>query len=95
MKRFFALSILALAISTGISYVAVSQNVIPQTVERSGCCSHHGGVAYCGKSGFAETAAKAQVADAGNLQILQKSNMFYLRFRNKFGMTEKNVILKA
>lgn len=52
MKRFLALSILALAISTGISYVAVSQNVIPQTVERSGCCSHHGGVAYCGKSGY-------------------------------------------
>lgn len=52
MKRFLALSILALAISTGISYVAVSQNVIPQTVERSGCCSHHGGVAYCGKNGY-------------------------------------------
>ena len=52
MKRFLALSILALAISTGISYVAVSQNVIPQTVERRGCCSHHGGVAYCGKNGY-------------------------------------------
>lgn len=52
MKRFLALSILALAISTGISYVAVSQNVMPQTAERSGCCSHHGGVAYCGKNGY-------------------------------------------
>ena len=35
-----------------ISSVAYSQIATTPTDFRSGCCSHHGGVAYCGKSGY-------------------------------------------
>ncbi len=52
MKRFFTILFFACLLSAGVSYVAVSQNVLPETAQQRGCCSHHGGVAYCGKSGY-------------------------------------------
>lgn len=51
MKKIFVALFFAFLFSS-VGYVAVSKNVQPQIVERSGCCSHHGGVAYCGKSGY-------------------------------------------
>ena len=51
MKKIFVALFFAFLFSS-VGYVAVSKNIQPQTVERSGCCSHHGGVAYCGKSGY-------------------------------------------
>lgn len=51
MKKIFVALFFAFLFSS-VGYVAVSKNTQPQTVERSGCCSHHGGVAYCGKSGY-------------------------------------------
>ncbi len=50
MKKIFVALFFAFLFSS-VGYVAVSKNIQPQTVERSGC-SHHGGVAYCGKSGY-------------------------------------------
>ena len=51
MKKIFVALFFAFLFSS-VGYVAVSKNIQHQTVERSGCCSHHGGVAYCGKSGY-------------------------------------------
>ena len=51
MKKIFVALFFAFLFSS-VGYVAVSKNIQPQTVERSGYCSHHGGVAYCGKSGY-------------------------------------------
>lgn len=51
MKKIFVALFFAFLFSS-VGYVAVSKNIQPQTVEHSGCCSHHGGVAYCGKSGY-------------------------------------------
>lgn len=51
MKKIFVALFFAFLFSS-VGYVAVSKNIQPQAVERSGCCSHHGGVAYCGKSGY-------------------------------------------
>lgn len=41
------LSILSLT-----SIVAISKMPTTEIDTRSGCCSHHGGVAYCGKNGY-------------------------------------------
>ncbi len=49
-KVFICLGLLATIV--GFSTVAYSQVTPTQTDFRSGCCSHHGGVAYCGKSGY-------------------------------------------
>ena len=51
MKKIFVALFFAFLFSS-VGYVAVSKNIQPQTVERSGCCSQKGGVAYCGKSGY-------------------------------------------
>ena len=51
MKKIFVALFFAFLFSS-VGYVVVTKNIQPQTVERSGCCSHHGGVTYCGKSGY-------------------------------------------
>lgn len=51
MKRFFAFLVLAVLLS-GIGYLNLSKTTSNKCEARAGCCSHHGGVAYCGKSGY-------------------------------------------
>lgn len=50
MKKLFLILLFSTIISS-FGYAAFSINTT-QGIERSGCCSHHGGVAYCGKSGY-------------------------------------------
>lgn len=51
MKKFLTIVFLTtLLLSTG--YTAISKNIIPESTQKQGCCSHHGVVAYCGQSGY-------------------------------------------
>ena len=51
MKKFLLIgAILSILSLTGIA--AISKMPTTDIDTRSGCCSHHGGVAYCGKSGY-------------------------------------------
>lgn len=51
MKKLLVITaLLGLISATGV--VAVSKMPVTEIDNRSGCCSHHGGVAYCGESGY-------------------------------------------
>ena len=51
MKKFLLIgATLSILSFTGIA--AISKMPTNDMDTRSGCCSHHGGVAYCGKSGY-------------------------------------------
>lgn len=51
MKKFLVITtLLGIISATGIA--AISKMPVSEADTRSGCCSHHGGVAYCGKSGY-------------------------------------------
>lgn len=49
-KTFFTIALVGLLF--GIGYSAIQAAPTAQVETRSGCCSHHGGVAYCGKYGY-------------------------------------------
>lgn len=51
MKNLFLVLMLTGVLSV-IGYFTFMPTQSNQCDARSGCCSHHGGVAYCGKSGY-------------------------------------------